>query len=174
MTGDIQQAGVIASVPANVRRSIAFYEPYVLLLHDPYKTGLCSVGIARKLKARGIKSRVGPRWYPSIVLWTMRRAGITPSARPVHVELRDADVQTKGHCAEALQTFALAASYRGRIMPIIRLLRTKGLAYTDVATYLKRSTSGYFRVHRDLVQSATSHSSLGYVSPEQLEQDQAV
>ncbi|GAC1406476.1 MAG: hypothetical protein NVSMB64_12170 [Candidatus Velthaea sp.] len=119
LTGQIQQAGVIASVAANMRRSISYYEPYVPLFRDLYKARLSSVAIAHELDAREIKTQGGSPWYSSIVLQTMRRAGLAPPARPGHVGLRDAEVQKKGRAAAARQTSALAASYRGRIMPII-------------------------------------------------------
>lgn len=136
MTGQIQQTGVAASVAANIRRSLSYYEPYVPLLRDLYKAGLSSVAIAHELDARGIKTQGGSRWYSSIVLSTLRRAGIAPPARPGHVGLRDAEVQRKGHAAAALRVTAMGASYRGRVMPIIRWLRSKGLTFAEVATYL--------------------------------------
>jgi len=87
LIGNIQQAGVIASVAANVRRPIAYYALYVPLLRDLYKAGLSSIAIARELDARGIKTQGGSRWYSSIVLQTMRRAGIAPPAQTGRVGL---------------------------------------------------------------------------------------
>ena len=136
LTGRIQHAGVIASVAARVERSRAYYEPYVPLLRDLYNAGLSSVAIARELDTRGIKTQGGSRWYPSIVQQTMRRACVAPPARSGHVGLRNPDIQRAGRHAASIRTSALAASHRGRIMPIIRWLQATGLSFTAVATYL--------------------------------------
>ena len=136
LTGRIQRAGVMASATARAQRSRAYYEPYLPLLRDLYKAGLSSVAIARELDTRGIKTQGGSRWYPSIVQQTMRRAGIAPPARAGHVGLRDPDVQRTGRLAASIRISALAASHRGRIMPIIRWLQATGLNFAAVATYL--------------------------------------
>ena len=136
LTGRIQRAGVIASAAARAQRSRAYYEPYIPLLCDLFNAGLSSVAICRELDARGIKTQGGSRWYPSIVQQTMRRAGIAPPARSGHAGLRDPDVQRTGRVAASIRTSALAASHRGRIMPIIRWLQATGLNSAAAATYL--------------------------------------
>ena len=136
LTGTIQQSGVAAHRAAARRRTDAYYEPYLPLMRGLFDSGRSSKAIAHELNARGIRTQGGSSWYPSIVFETLRRAGIAPPQRAGQQGLKDPKSRRLGQAAASARISAMAASYRGRLMPIIRWLRGRKLSYADVATYL--------------------------------------
>lgn len=141
LTGQIQAAGVAAHSVAARRRTRAYYEPHVPLLRDLCEAGLSSIAIARELNDRDIKTQGGSRWYSSIVFDVLRREGIAPAAVPGRRGLMLPNVQSEGRLRAALRISAIAASNRGRVMPIISWLRARGQTYREVASYL--NSHGY-------------------------------
>ena len=136
LTVAIQQSGIAAHRAAARRRTDAYYEPYLPLMRGLFDSGLSSKAIARELDARGIRTQGGSAWYSSIVFDTLRRAGIAPPQRAGQQGLKEPKSRKLGQAAAAARISAMAASYRGRLMPIIRWLRGRALSYADVATYL--------------------------------------
>lgn len=141
LTGAIEQAGVAAHRAATQRRTKAYYEPYLPLMRGLFDAGRSSKEIARGLDQRGIRTRGGSTWYASIVLNTLRRAGIAPPQRPGNQGLKNLQTRKLGQVAAAARISAMSASHRGRIMPIVRWLVGCKLSYTDVAAY--RNHHGY-------------------------------